>query len=186
MSSIFGSVKGIASTALRVAQNAIDAQDEPLPATPSARRPSLLPNTPSFHEKLQSGILVKDAIIALNDAITHSTAMDDRKMLLESIITLLYTLPEDSKVGDTLEKTLIRLLWDDLQHPPVSYLGKAKYRAADGSGNNFQNPQLGAAGQRESFIEFPVLAISADFFAPLIDSLRSIGRTFSPSTSTTP
>ncbi|GAA5977201.1 hypothetical protein JCM5350_003254 [Sporobolomyces pararoseus] len=149
LSSIFGSVKGIASSALRIAQHAIDAQEDSS-LTSHHLRPTPTRSDSSFREKLQSGVqsgmLVKDALVALNDVINHPSAIDDRKMLLEDVITLLYSLPPDSKIGDTLGKTLIRLLWNDLEHPPISYLGKAKYRSADGSGNNFQNPQLGAAG----------------------------------------
>lgn len=104
-----------------------------------------------------SEYLLKDAIIALRDAIAHPTAMDDRKMLLEDIITLLQSLPPDSRIGDSLQSNLIRLLWNDLQHPPVSYLGRAKFRSADGSGNNFQLPRLGAAGERQ----YPSLIIRA-------------------------
>jgi linoleate 8R-lipoxygenase/9,12-octadecadienoate 8-hydroperoxide 8R-isomerase len=62
---------------------------------------------------------------------------------------LLYSLPEDSKIGDVLENAFIRLLWNDLQHPPISFVGKAKFRSADGSGNNFFNTRLGAAGERK-------------------------------------
>ncbi|GAA5973666.1 hypothetical protein JCM3765_005280, partial [Sporobolomyces pararoseus] len=151
LSSIFGSVKGIASSALRVAQHAIDAQEDHSLTGQHARPTPSRGDSSSFREKIQSGVqsgmLVKDAIVALNDVINHPSAIDDRKMLLEDVITLLYSLPPNSKIGDTLGKTLIRLLWNDLEHPPLSYLGKAKYRSADGSGNNFQNPQLGAAGQ---------------------------------------
>lgn len=71
-------------------------------------------------------------------------------MLLEDIITTLQTLPPNSQLGEALENNLVRLLWNDLNHPPSSYLGQAKYRSADGSGNNFQNPRLGAAGERKS------------------------------------
>lgn len=66
---------------------------------------------------------------------------------------MLYSLPPDSKIGDVMENAFIRLLWNDLQHPPISFVGKAKYRSADGSGNNFFNTRLGAAGERELPLE---------------------------------
>jgi len=62
---------------------------------------------------------------------------------------LLYALHEDSKIGHVLENAFIRLLWNDLQHPPISFGGQAKFRSADGSGNNFFNTRLGAAGERK-------------------------------------
>ncbi|GAA5871348.1 hypothetical protein JCM16303_000725 [Sporobolomyces ruberrimus] len=148
ISSIFGAAKGIASSALRVAHHALDSPEELAPNS-SQRSVSPARGTPtsSLVERLNAGMLVKDAIIAANDALMHPAAIDDRKMLLEDIITLLYSLPADSKIGTSLEKALIRLLWNDLQHPPISFLGKAKYRSADGSGNNFLNKRLGAAGE---------------------------------------
>ena len=73
---------------------------------------------------------------------------------------LLYSLPPDSKIGDVLENAFIKLLWNDLQHPPISFVGKAKYRSADGSGNNFFNPRFGAAGERKSSLLLSLLVVS--------------------------
>lgn len=40
-----------------------------------------------------------------------------------------------------------KMLWNDLPHPPASYVGpEATYRKADGSGNNPLLPDLGKAG----------------------------------------
>ncbi|GAA6005940.1 hypothetical protein JCM11491_004067 [Sporobolomyces phaffii] len=61
-----------------------------------------------------------DAIMAVTDAIAHPGAMDDRKMLLEDVITLLSSLPPDSDVGASLERTLIRLLWNDFAPDKLS------------------------------------------------------------------
>ncbi|GAA5977217.1 hypothetical protein JCM5350_003259 [Sporobolomyces pararoseus] len=101
----------------------------------------------SLREMLKSGAYAKDAIAAANVAIAQPGVMDDRKMILEAVIVMLYSLPPDSKIGDVMENAFIRLLWNDLQHPPISFVGKAKYRSADGSGNNFFNTRLGAAGE---------------------------------------
>jgi Animal haem peroxidase len=41
---------------------------------------------------------------------------------------------------------LIKVLWNNLEHPPLSYQGdNYKYRMADGSNNNVMYPQLGSA-----------------------------------------
>ncbi|KAL8280766.1 hypothetical protein RQP46_006770 [Phenoliferia psychrophenolica] len=71
--------------------------------------------------------------------------IDDRKLLLEEIVTMLGSLPPDSSIGNTVQDALVTLLWNDLPHPPTTFIG-AKFRAADGSGNNPSNPSLGKAG----------------------------------------
>lgn len=40
-----------------------------------------------------------------------------------------------------------QMLWRDLPHPPLSTIEpRSHYRTADGSNNNFHNPNLGKAG----------------------------------------
>ena len=57
------------------------------------------------------------------------------------------SLPVDSKPSKDLSSALVKPLWNDLHHPPLSYLGdEYKYRQADGSNNNIMYPHLGAAG----------------------------------------
>lgn len=74
--------------------------------------------------------------------------VDDRKYQLESIIQLAASLPAGSDTLNTIGEKLISLLWNDLQHPPLSILGDAyKYRQADGSFNNILYPHLGKSGQ---------------------------------------
>ncbi|KAN0062577.1 hypothetical protein ACQY0O_005109 [Thecaphora frezii] len=74
--------------------------------------------------------------------------MDDRKLLLEQIITLLSSLPPDSTVSRVLSNTLISIIWGDLPHPPNAFMTKeTRFRLPDGSQNNFFNPRLGAANE---------------------------------------
>ncbi|KAF4332293.1 Psi-producing oxygenase A [Fusarium beomiforme] len=73
--------------------------------------------------------------------------VDDRKYLVENIMQLAASLPNGSRARDDLNAAFIKRLWDNLRHPPLSYLGdEFRYRAADGSNNNILYPQLGAAG----------------------------------------
>ncbi|GAA5948461.1 hypothetical protein JCM3765_004890, partial [Sporobolomyces pararoseus] len=163
-SGIFGAAKGIAQTALHVAQLAIDGEDRSKFGIGGVGQLGgmIAPQVDPFEslkDMLKSGNYaklivimrdygkIKDAIAAANVAIAQPGVMDDRKMILEAVIVMLYSLPPDSKIGDVMENAFIRLLWNDLQHPPISYVGKAKYRSADGSGNNFFNTLLGAAGE---------------------------------------
>ena len=74
--------------------------------------------------------------------------LDDRKMLLEQLVTLLASLPVTSNISRTLSDALISIIWGDLPHPAVSFMGpEHRFRQADGSGNNVQNPNLGASNQ---------------------------------------
>lgn len=73
--------------------------------------------------------------------------MDDKKYLMEGLIKAAADLPDGSKTRDHITKGFLKQLWNDLEHPPQSYLGaKYQYRSADGSNNSLLHPQLGAAG----------------------------------------
>jgi linoleate 10R-lipoxygenase len=66
---------------------------------------------------------------------------------LESVIQAAASLPPNSKACKDLSRILIKPLWNELQHPPLAYLGdEFKYRQSDGSNNNIMYPRLGAAG----------------------------------------
>ncbi|CEJ62348.1 Putative Psi-producing oxygenase A [Penicillium brasilianum] len=72
---------------------------------------------------------------------------NDREYIMEGVIQLAAGLPSTSKNGKDLTNTFLSTLWNDLQHPPTSYLGRdSAYRKADGSGNNPFWPNIGAAG----------------------------------------
>ncbi|KAF3048232.1 hypothetical protein E8E12_011394 [Didymella heteroderae] len=72
---------------------------------------------------------------------------DDKTYLMEGLIRTAAALPDGSKMRDDLTNTFVTQLWNDLEHPPQSYLGaKYQYRTADGSNNSLIHPQLGAAG----------------------------------------
>jgi len=57
-------------------------------------------------------------------------------MQMERVIQLAASLPDGSETQTALTGTLLKGLWDSLQHPPLSYLGDDnEYRTADGSNN---------------------------------------------------
>ncbi|KAH9056259.1 linoleate diol synthase [Lactarius vividus] len=94
----------------------------------------------SYHEP--------SAIAAGIDAFKHINSLDDRKMGLEHVVALL------SKHSDGIfkeqvaefENKLIQILYDDLSHPPATYIGpKYQYRSVDGSFNNVCDPDMGKA-----------------------------------------
>ncbi|ORX99277.1 heme peroxidase, partial [Clohesyomyces aquaticus] len=72
---------------------------------------------------------------------------DDKTYLMEGLIRAAVKLPDGSQFRTKLTNQLLTQLWNDLQHPPLSYLGpKYQFRSADGSNNSLIHPQLGAAG----------------------------------------
>lgn len=109
--------------------------------------------------------------------------VDDDKLLLEKLVQLLYKLPPDSKELKQLSDGFINQLWSTLNHPPVQFLGgQYKYRKADGSYNNIQNPQLGAANTPYARSVIPAVIQTPDLPEPglIFDMLMARGDTFQP------
>ncbi|TCD67949.1 hypothetical protein EIP91_011750 [Steccherinum ochraceum] len=103
----------------------------------------------NFRNQIKSGIPFFPDLSTLSgivDALRHSNAIDDRKLLLEHILTFLANLPKGD-LETKLQNAVIELLYNDLPHPPVTYLGeKYAFRAADGSNNSLMDPDMGKAG----------------------------------------
>ncbi|KZT38100.1 linoleate diol synthase [Sistotremastrum suecicum HHB10207 ss-3] len=101
-----------------------------------------------FRAQLKRGNPVLDlqGIAAVVDALRHTNEIDDRKMLLENLLTLMSRLP-DGPVLQKFNDQVITLLYNDLSHPPATFIGnKNAWRSADGSGNNPLLPDLGKSG----------------------------------------
>ncbi|KZS87971.1 heme peroxidase [Sistotremastrum niveocremeum HHB9708] len=91
----------------------------------------------------------------------ETQGIDDRKLLLEQILTLVSRLPPNFHVTQKLKNTLILHLYNDLPHPPSTFIGSApsfswsphhisntqrlSYPRPDGSFNNPLLPSLGSA-----------------------------------------
>jgi linoleate 8R-lipoxygenase / 9,12-octadecadienoate 8-hydroperoxide 8R-isomerase len=73
--------------------------------------------------------------------------IEDKQYIMERVVRLASQLPLASRIGIGLTNSLLTQLWNDLQHPPRTYLDEETvYRKADGSFNNVMWPHLGAAG----------------------------------------
>ncbi|KAJ3859653.1 linoleate diol synthase [Lentinula novae-zelandiae] len=106
--------------------------------TSSAAQPFKKANTHLTFE--QSGLS------AAADFVRHKEAIDDRKLALEHGLSLLSKLPPGD-FAQKLQDDVIKLLYNDLSHPPATLIGnKYAWRSADGSGNNIGDPDLGKAG----------------------------------------
>ncbi|KAL4803636.1 Psi-producing oxygenase A [Aspergillus unguis] len=107
-------------------------------------------------DSTQTGLASDLSHVDLNDArtlvdVVKSAAtgqpVDDKQYIMERVIQLTAGLPSNSRNAAELTKSFLNMLWNDLEHPPISYLGyDSMYRNADGSGNNPFWPRLGAAG----------------------------------------
>ncbi|KAJ5585548.1 Psi-producing oxygenase A [Penicillium hispanicum] len=100
---------------------------------------------------------------------------NDRHYIMERVIQLAAGLPATSRNGKELTNTFLNTLWNDLKHPPISYLGRdSMYRKADGSGNSFFWPQIGAAktpyarSVRPQIMQSPILPEPETLFDSLL------------------
>ncbi|KAG0709341.1 heme peroxidase [Suillus ampliporus] len=88
----------------------------------------------------------ESAVAATLDAITHAGAVDDRKMMLEHLLSFMSNHPS-GKISNMARTFTIKTLYNDLTHPPATFIGpEYQFRAADGSNNNPDAPDLGKAG----------------------------------------
>ncbi|KZO96936.1 heme peroxidase [Calocera viscosa TUFC12733] len=85
---------------------------------------------------------------ALMDELKNGTytGINDRHFLMEKILICASKLPANTKIMQEMNNFLVTLLYNDLPHPPSTFVGPTTtFRAADGSGNNLLMPMLGAA-----------------------------------------
>ncbi|TRM59046.1 heme peroxidase [Schizophyllum amplum] len=104
-----------------------------------------------------------DSLPAYLDAVKHlHSGLDDRKLLLEHLLTLMARLGGGNEFSSKLQEAVIDLLYKDIPHPPACYLSvlhqagiklaeplanvSYAYRSADGSYYNPLFPTLGMAG----------------------------------------
>ncbi|KAI1119930.1 hypothetical protein F5Y10DRAFT_273577 [Nemania abortiva] len=86
----------------------------------------------------QAGHVLPDLRIlhGFEEAASAGGVVDDREYFVENIVQLAASLPSGSRARGDLNAALIARLWDNLRHPPLSYLGdEFEYRTADGSNN---------------------------------------------------
>ncbi|KAF1352434.1 linoleate diol synthase [Delphinella strobiligena] len=80
-------------------------------------------------------------------ALASGEPLDDKQLLLEHGVAILQTMPPDSGLSAAISQRFIKMLYDDLPHPPTTVAGPtARYRRHDGGNNNPWNPEMGKAG----------------------------------------
>ncbi|THX77860.1 linoleate diol synthase [Aureobasidium pullulans] len=79
--------------------------------------------------------------------IASGEPMDDKDLLLEHGVAALQTAPPNSGMSTMVSEGFIKMLYNDLPHPPVTLAGPtARYRRHDGGNNNPWNSEMGKAG----------------------------------------
>ncbi|KAL2872843.1 peroxidase/cytochrome P450 family protein [Aspergillus lucknowensis] len=84
----------------------------------------------------QAGRIIPDlrTIQGLTQTLANGGLVDDRKYLIENIVQVAASLPNNSLLRSKITDLFVSTLWNNLQHPPVSYLGdEYRYRQADGT-----------------------------------------------------
>ncbi|CAL1708758.1 unnamed protein product [Somion occarium] len=106
-----------------------DWQVKPTTDTPTSKdvdQHSILYTLSSDIEKrIKSGPLVKDPkiIAAALDVFKNKDAIDDRKGLFTTALSILCQLPPDSEISKKLNDSAITVLYNSLPHPPATYIG---------------------------------------------------------------
>ncbi|KAF2497886.1 hypothetical protein BU16DRAFT_548887 [Lophium mytilinum] len=86
-------------------------------------------------------------LIDIQKSSMSGALINDKTYQMEGLVHAAADLPDGSGLRTKLTDLFLTQLWNDLEHPPQSYLGgKYQYRAADGSNNSLVHPRLGAAG----------------------------------------
>ncbi|KAF2760619.1 hypothetical protein EJ05DRAFT_436627 [Pseudovirgaria hyperparasitica] len=92
------------------------------------------------------GVSDISSLIAMQHKVATGQVIDDKQYLMEGLIKAAAGLPQGSANGKKITDSFVTQLWNDLQHPPQSYLGdQYAYRTADGSYNSLKFPGMGAA-----------------------------------------
>jgi linoleate 8R-lipoxygenase/9,12-octadecadienoate 8-hydroperoxide 8R-isomerase len=133
----------------------ISASRKPLPdQTGDGSYLDLTPDTPEIIKKVEGtlndlthlGITDIGTLLEVQSKQKSGALWDDKDYLMEKLIRTATGFPDNSTTGKTVTDGFLTTLYNDLQHPPISYLGKNyQYRSADGSFNSLKHPDLGKA-----------------------------------------
>ncbi|PHH71179.1 hypothetical protein CDD82_6708 [Ophiocordyceps australis] len=85
---------------------------------------------------LRSQASVPEIVGLINELVRPGQPLDDRKGTTELLIGILTALPSSSQIRVLLTNKFIDKLWNDLQHPPLSYVGSDMPCQAVGSASS--------------------------------------------------
>lgn len=103
--------------------------------------------TSVFHDMTHLGAKNTKTLASALPTIASGKPLDDKELMLEHGVSMLQSMPPNSGLSEKISDGFIKMLWDDLPHPPPTLAGPAaRYRRHDGGGNNPWNPEMGKAG----------------------------------------
>lgn len=103
--------------------------------------------TSLLHDLTHLGSQGTSTVLQAIKTIASGEPMDDKKLLLENAVEMLQKLPANSGLGAKAAGGFIKMLWEDLPHPPGTLAApEEKYRRHDGGGNSPWAPEMGKAG----------------------------------------
>ncbi|KAI1259137.1 heme peroxidase [Xylariaceae sp. FL1019] len=83
---------------------------------------------------LKGRVSVQEIVTLIKELLKQGQPLDDKKGTTELLIGILTSLPSTSAARTQLTNKLIDTLWNNLQHPPLSYVGgDVKYEVVDSS-----------------------------------------------------
>jgi hypothetical protein len=103
-----------------------------------------------FRQEIKKGLNTMNtaSLTAVVDAIRHSNAVDDRKLLLEHALAIVSRIPP-GPISDFIRQSIVKLLYNDLSHPASTCISNEyAWRSADGSNNNVDLPNFGKVSQK--------------------------------------
>ncbi|KAL7952081.1 heme peroxidase [Trichoderma barbatum] len=102
------------------------------------------------YTNMRSQVSLSDIVNLVMEVIHRGAPLDDRKGTTEILIGILTTLPATSEIRTQLTNKLITALWNNLQHPPLSYVGgDVQYEIV-----NSKKPTLQGFRKPDDSIEF--------------------------------
>jgi len=128
-----------------------------------------------------------DDLPAYLNAVTHlGGTIDDRKLLLERLMTLMSRLGEDSsEFGLKLEQCVIGILYKDLPHPPSGYLAlPAPNHQAPVNGSqpvSINTPRVPADAYRTKSVNYAYRSADGSDYNPLLPSMGKAGSPYARS-----
>ena len=103
--------------------------------------------TSLWHDLTHLGIDNAETMGQALTTLASGDPMDDKELLLEHGVRMLQSLPSNSGLGARVANDFIKMLYNDLPHPPGTIAGPtARYRRHDGGNNNPWVPEMGKAG----------------------------------------
>ncbi|KAI0290112.1 heme peroxidase [Multifurca ochricompacta] len=134
--------------------------------------------------KDDSAFSISDLPAYLDAAANIGGTIDDRKLLLEKLITLMARLGTESEFGSRLQQSVIGILYKDLPHPPSGYLAlpsPSHPPAGAKQTGDADTSDYTADKNREKSVNYAYRPADGSNYNPLMPSLGKAGSPYARS-----